>query len=157
MDKNRVIGKGNDIPWRGKLPADMAHFQKLTMGGVVIMGRKTWESISLKYRPLPGRTNIVLTRDPNYIASGAQTAHDPMQVIREGGGKHFWIIGGAELYKQYLPAANSMELTLVDTATDGDAFFPPYNLAEWDIISEEKHDPDAKNLFGYTFQKLNRK
>lgn len=157
MDKNRVIGKGNDIPWRGKLPADMAHFQKLTMGGVVIMGRKTWESIPEKYRPLPGRANIVLTRDQNYVASGAYTAHDPMKVITEGGAKHFWIIGGAELYKQYLPVANCLELTLVDTVTNGDAFFPSYDIAEWDIVSEQKHVPDTNNMFGYTFQRLNRK
>ncbi len=157
MDKNHAIGKGNDIPWRGKLPADMAHFQKLTMGGVVIMGRKTWESIPSKYRPLPGRANIVLTRDQNYVASGAHTTNDPMQAIAQGGAKHFWIIGGAELYKQYLPIADCMELTLVDTVTDGDAHFPPYNIAEWDIVSEERHEPDAKNLYGYTFRRLNRK
>ncbi len=157
MDKNHVIGKEGDIPWRGKLPADMAHFQKLTMGGVVIMGRKTWESIPLKYRPLSGRANIVLTRDQNYVASGAHTAHDPIQVITQDGAKHFWIIGGEELFKQYLPVADSLELTLVDTVTDGDVFFPSYNMAEWDIVSEEKHEPDAKNLFAYTFLRLTRK
>ncbi len=155
MDRDHVIGKGNDIPWRGKLPADMAHFQKLTMGGTVVMGRKTWESIPAKYRPLPGRTNIVLTRDANWSTEGALVVHDAQSMLT-GTNDKIWIIGGAEIYREFLPLADRLELTLIDTASDGDTFFPSFDPSEWNI-TVEPHESDEKNLFPYIFQTFVRK
>lgn len=157
MGRNGVIGINNDIPWRGKLPADMAHFQKLTMGGVVVMGRKTWESIPSQYRPLVGRTNIVLTRDPKYRANGACTARDGLEAIVGAWGKHMWIIGGAEIYQHFLGVADRLELTIVDTISAGDAYFPSFDESAWNIVSEEVCKADEKNLFSYTFRTLVRK
>lgn len=158
MGRNNVIGVGNDIPWRGKLPADMTHFQRLTMGGVVIMGRKTWESIPAKYRPLPGRTNIVLTRDTNYDThGGARVVSDALSALKQAGSSRIFIIGGAEVYGQYLPLADKLELTIVDTISVGDAYFPSINQLEWTVESEVVHEPDEKNLLGYTFRTLVRK
>ena len=158
MGRNNVIGLGGDIPWRGKLPADMAHFQEVTMGGVVVMGRKTWESIPPKYRPLPGRANIVLTRDPTYdTRGGAYVISDALSAITHAGGTHIYIIGGGEIYKQYLSLADRLELTIVDTMIAGDAYFPSFNESEWDVVREEAHEADEKNLLAYTFRTLMRK
>ena len=157
MDNDRVIGRGNDIPWRGKLPADMAHFQKLTMDSTVVMGRKTWESIPLKYRPLPGRTNIVLTRDEAFQTSGAGIAHTADEAIAKSSGGRVFIIGGAEIYRQFLPQADYLELTHIDTSSGGDTFFPEIDAAAWNITSEEVHTPDPKNAFAYIFRTYARK
>ncbi len=157
MGHNNVIGIGGDIPWRGKLPADMAHFQKLTMGEIVLMGRKTWESIPEKFRPLLGRTNIVLTRDQKYLATGAITVRDGLPALARAGNKLVFIIGGEEIYKQFLPLADRLEITIVDTVSAGDAYFPSFNESEWGVIHEEAHGPDEKNLFSYTFRTLVRK
>ena len=152
MDNDRVIGQGNDIPWRGKLPADMAHFQKLTMGHTVVMGRKTWESIPLKYRPLPGRANVVLTRDASYHVSGAYAVRTLDEAISRTGSSRVFIIGGALIYKQYLSVAHRLELTHIDTSSGGDTFFPQFDISEWIIMNEEPHSSDEKNLFPYTFR-----
>jgi dihydrofolate reductase len=158
IGRNNVIGIGNDIPWRGKLPADAAHFKNITMGGVVAMGRKTWESIPLKYRPLPGRTNIVLTHDPKYdTMGGAHVVCDGIEAIIQADNKDLFIIGGAKLYKQFLPVADRLELTIVDTAIAGDAYFPSFDESEWTILNEEAHEADEKNLLAYTFRTLVRK
>jgi dihydrofolate reductase len=158
MGRNNVIGIGNDIPWRGKLPADMAHFQRLTMGSTVVMGRKTWESIPAKYRPLPGRDNIVLTRDQKYdTKGGASVVTDALGTLTRMHSKQIFIIGGAEVYKQFLPVADKLELTIVDTLSAGDAYFPSFNESEWTIESAEVHEADEKNMLAYTFRTLVRK
>jgi dihydrofolate reductase len=157
MGHNRVIGINSDIPWRGKLPADMAHFQELTMGGVVVMGRKTWGSIPERFRPLAGRTNIVMTRDPKYRAAGARTVRDGLEALAQADNKRVFVIGGEEIYKQFLPLADKLELTIVDTVSAGDAYFPTFNESEWAIESEETYDADEKNMLAYTFRTLVRR
>jgi dihydrofolate reductase len=157
MDRNNAIGKNGDIPWRGKLPADMAHFQVLTMGGVVVMGRLTWESIPPKYRPLAGRANVVLTRDENYHATGVHTARNIESAIAHAGGERIWVIGGEEVYRQFLPIADRLELTMVDTVSDGDKYFPHIDESEWSTVRVEPHEPETQNHFPYTFRSLIRR
>jgi dihydrofolate reductase len=130
LTPQRVIGLRGDMPWP-KLPKDMAQFKNFTMGHPVIMGRKTWDSIPLEYRPLEGRTNIVLTRDRNYCSEGAvvcTTLEAARQVAEEicGGGDTIMVIGGGEIYNLAFPYATHLRLTLLEQEFDGDTFFPEY-------------------------------
>ena len=120
---SRVIGRGNDIPWQ--LPEDMAHFKELTLGHAVVMGRLTWESLPERFRPLPGRRNVVISRDAGYVADGAEVLTSlPAEV--DG-----WVIGGAQLYAMALPSATQCEVTEIDLdVPDGDAFAPVLD-ASW--------------------------
>ena len=119
IGKNRVIGKSNALPW--KLPADMKHFQAMTKGKPVIMGRKTFESIG---RPLPDRINIIITRDENYKAEGCIVAHSMEEALKAAENhKEAMIIGGSQIYKEFLPKANKMYLTSIDADFEGDAYF----------------------------------
>ncbi|WP_126443996.1 dihydrofolate reductase [Sulfuricystis multivorans] len=128
--KNGVIGKSNALPWR--LPEDLQHFKALTLGHTVIMGRKTWESLPEKFRPLPGRENIVVTRNVDYVAPGATVAHSLAAALSKvGAGGTAFVIGGAELYAHALPLADRLELTEIDVDVEGDAFFPAFARAEW--------------------------
>jgi len=128
--KNGVIGKDNALPWR--LPEDMAHFKALTTGHTVVMGRKTWESLPVRFRPLPGRRNVVVTRNPDYHALGAYVVHSLDEALKLGAGDTaLFIIGGAELYAAALPRADRLELTEVDVAVDGDAYFPSFERSQW--------------------------
>ncbi|MHA3022476.1 dihydrofolate reductase [Mycobacterium sp. BMJ-28] len=111
-----VIGRDNGIPWR--VPEDQARFKELTLGQPVVMGRLTWESLPAKVRPLPGRRNIVVTRDPGYLAEGAQVVTE-LPADLDG-----WVIGGAQLYALALPVADRCEVTEIDVDVDGDAFAP---------------------------------
>ena len=138
--------------------ADAENLKTITMGGVVGMGRKTWESIPPKYRPLQGRTNIVLSHDPNYdTMGGAHVVCDGIEAIIQADNKDLFIIGGAKLYKQFLPIADRIELTIVDTVSAGDAYFPSFDESEWTVLHEEAHQADEKNLLSYTFRTLVRK
>jgi dihydrofolate reductase len=123
MDRNRAIGKNNALPWH--LPADLAHFKRLTTGHTIIMGRKTFESIG---RPLPRRRNWVLTRDPHWQATGVEVFHDVgalLNTIQQAPEQQFWGIGGAECYQLLLPYASRLEVTAIDTVVvDADTFFP---------------------------------
>lgn len=129
--KNGVIGRDNALPWH--LPEDLKHFKALTMGHAVIMGRKTWESLPAKFRPLPGRLNIVVTRDSEYKAEGASVVHSLEQAQKLGAGEaaQQFVIGGAELYAHALPRAQRLELTEIDGVFEGDAFFPVVDRAQW--------------------------
>lgn len=149
MARNRVIGRDNKLPWH--LPADLARFKSLTMGKPMIMGRKTWESLP---GLLPGRPHIVVSRDPGYIAEGAQVAHSLTQAIQLAGelGDEVMIIGGANLYGQALELADQLYLTLVDAEVEGDAFFPAFDPSVWRQVSCEEHAPDERNRFGYSFR-----
>lgn len=120
---NGVIGKDNALPWH--LPEDLAHFKRTTMGCPVIMGRKTWDSLPPRFRPLPGRTNIVITRDPTWQAEGAVTATDLVQA-REAcvGQPDAWVIGGAQIYALALPLASKVVVTEIDRNFEGDAYAP---------------------------------
>lgn len=156
MANERVIGINNTLPW--KLSADLQHFKAITLGKPVIMGRKTWESIG---RPLPGRENIVITSNEDYIAEGATVftcIDDALAHTQDA--DEVMLIGGANLYTQLLPIVNKMYLTLIDLTIEGDAFFPQWNDNEWGIKSEEKHHQDAlehQPAFDYSFVELMRK
>ena len=136
---NGVIGRDNGLVFRH--PADAKHFRDTTMGAPVIMGRKTWESLPARFRPLPGRRNIVVTRQAAYAADGAETAAslDAALALAAGAAQVF-VIGGGELYAQALPRAQRLELTEVQADLEGDTHFPPIDAAQW--IAVQRHSPE---------------
>jgi dihydrofolate reductase len=145
--RNGVIGKDGVLPWH--LPEDLAHFRKVTMGAPVIMGRKTWESIPAKFRPLPGRRNVVVTRQAGWSAPGAEVAHTIEQAVAMcEPAAHAWLIGGAELYREAVPLAQIAEVTEIDADFEGDAYAPQLN-AEWTELTREEHV--AANGLRYAF------
>ncbi|GIO31183.1 MULTISPECIES: dihydrofolate reductase [Paenibacillus] len=147
MGKNRVIGRDNALPWR--LPRDMAFFKEQTMGKKVLMGRKTWESFGAK--PLPGRTNIVMTRDPQYTAAGAQVIHTVEEAVETSRGEEVMVIGGEEIYRLLMPYADRLLITEIDETFEGDTFFPEIDESEWKCIQEVQGIRDEKNPFDYRF------
>lgn len=151
-DFNRLIGRGNAMPWH--LPADLAHFKRVTMGRPVIMGRRTFESIG---RPLPGRTNIVLSRDPAFAAEGCIVVRGLDEAIaRAGDIDEVFVIGGAMLYEEALPRADRLYLTIVEHEFEGDAWFPDWRSEEWREVARERREPDEKNPWPMTFLTLER-
>ena len=135
--RNGVIGKDNAMPWH--LPEDLAHFKRTTLGAPVIMGRKTWESLPPKFRPLPGRQNIVVTRDPQWQAPGAQRAGSLEDAITLcGNAPRAWVTGGAEIYQLALPLADEVVVTEIDADYDGDAFAPQLG-PQWREAERERH------------------
>jgi dihydrofolate reductase len=154
--KNRVIGKSNDLPWR--LPDDMKFFMQTTNGHHVIMGRKNYESLPEKFKPLPNRTNIVVTRQKNYQAPGCTIVNDlseGVQLSRDSGEKELFIIGGAEIYKLALPVTDILYLTEINEEIDGDTFFPLSSEAlekeGWKETSRQHHPSDAKHKYAFDF------
>lgn len=146
-----VIGKDNTIPWR--LSEDMAHFKAVTMGCPVIMGRKTWDSLPAKFRPLPGRRNIVVTRQPGWHAEGAERAATLDQAIAQCGDvPRAWVIGGAQIYRLALPLADTAEITEVGIDVEGDAFAPALG-ANWQEVAREHHVSASGT--GYSFVRYN--
>ena len=133
--RNRAIGKDNRLLWH--LPDDMRYFRETTRGKAVIMGRRTWESLPEKFRPLPGRTNIVVSHNPDYVASGAQLATSLAQAVAlaDSEQNEVFVIGGADLYRQALPVADRLYLTEITTDFAGDVFFPLFPLNEWQEVS----------------------
>ena len=132
--KNRVIGKDNQLIW--SIPEDMAHFKALTAGHTVVMGRKTWESLPPRFRPLPGRRNIVISRQADYAAPGAELANSLEDGLAlAAADATVFIIGGAEIYQQALPLADRLEITEVDLAPEGDAWFPDIAASDWQETS----------------------
>ncbi len=139
--RTRGLGKGGELLWR--LPDDMKRFKALTTGHTVVMGRKTWESIPEKFRPLPDRTNIVITRDDSYEAFGAIIAHtlaEALQKAREVEQEEVFVIGGAQVYADSLTEANRLYLTLVDSDDEADVFFPDYAEFTREVSREEHPD-----------------
>lgn len=148
MARDRVIGIENTLPW--KMPADMKWFREQTMGKPIIMGRKTFESFGAK--ALPGRTNIIITRDPDYRAEGAVVAHDIDQALAAAGEvPEVMIIGGASFYQQMLPRAGRLYLTFIHEQFDGDAWFPEFDRNTWHEISRLDHAADDKNPHDCSF------
>ena len=134
--KNRVIGRDNQLLWH--IPEDMAHFKALTAGHTVLMGRKTWESLPPRFRPLPGRRNIVITRQPDYAAPGAELAGSlEAGMALAASDACAFVIGGGEIYRQAMDVADRLELTEVDLAPEGDAWFPPVEPGRWEILAEK--------------------
>lgn len=122
-----VIGDAGTIPWR--LPEDLAHFKELTLAGAVIMGRRTWDSLPERFRPLAGRHNIVITRQPDWAAEGATVAHSLAEALTAAADASVWIIGGGEIYRQAMPLADRLEVTEVDLDATGDTIAPPVDAA----------------------------
>lgn len=153
MDRNRLIGNKNQLPWH--LPADLAHFKRVTMGKPVIMGRKTYESIG---RPLPGRTNIVLTRSADFHAEGVLTATTLEQALEIAAGEaEVMVIGGSSIYELVLPKADRLYLTYIEHAYQGDAWFPEFDQQQWRVSASEQHTADEKNPCNYSFITYERK
>ncbi len=135
--QNGIIGKNNQLPWR--LPEDLAHFKRTTLGSPVIMGRKTWDSIPPRFRPLPGRANIVITRDSQWNAEGAVRANDLVSAIAAAGDSdNAWVIGGAQIYALALPQADIVVVTEIERDFDGDAFAPELG-SEWVETARDPH------------------
>ncbi len=153
MSANRVIGSNNDLPWR--LPADLKRFKNLTMGHHLIMGRKTFESIG---QPLPGRTTIVMTHHTDYAPEGVQVAHSVDQALQMAAGDdEVFVAGGGQIYRQMLPRADRLYLTSIHDEFEGDTDFPEFKESDWQLISEEGHEPDEKNPYTYTFSVYERR
>ena len=149
---NGVIGRQGTLPWH--LPEDLAHFKRMTLGRPVIMGRKTWDSLPPKFRPLPGRSNIVVTRQPHWQAEGAQRAGTLAEAVALCQGEaQAWVIGGAQLYAQALPLASSAEVTEIDAAFEGDAYAPEFPSG-WQETARERHTSSAG--LGYSFVTFQR-
>ena len=152
MDANGVIGRDNELPWH--LPADLQHFKKTTMGKPILMGRKTHESIG---RPLPGRTNIVITRDSRYQAAGCVVVNS-IDAAMEAAGEQdeIMVIGGAEFYRQVLPRASTIYLTRIHATFDGDTVFPELKDTDWREVERSDQAADKKNPHDYSFIRLDR-
>lgn len=154
--KNGVIGRDGAMPWH--LPADLKRFKAITVGKPVVMGRKTFESIG---KPLPGRQNIVLTRDPGWRAEGVTVVPNLAEAIAAAGldpriRGHVMIIGGAEIYALALPIATRIELTEIDAEPEGDTFLPAFDAARWQEISRVTHGPEGDKP-GFAFVTLERR
>jgi dihydrofolate reductase len=153
MAKHRLIGRDNRLPWR--LPADLAHFKRVTMGKPMVMGRKTWESLP---GLLPGRRHIVLTRDQSYRAESCTLVHTVDEALAAAGQvPEVMVVGGGTLYKEMLPRADRLYLTLVEAEIEGDTHFPEIDWEAWREVSRESHPADARNPYPYTFLVLERR
>ncbi len=147
MAKNRVIGKDNQLIWH--FPNDLKHFKTLTSGHHIIMGRKTFESVG---KPLPKRTNIIITRQEGYSVEGCLVAHsieEALSLVKND--EQPFIVGGAEVYKQALEVAQTIELTLIHSDYEGDSYFPEFDSSEWKLARGEKKEADAKHIHPYEF------
>ena len=157
-DGNNVIGEARQLPW-GRLPADLRHFKQLTLGHPVVMGRKTFDSIG---RALPGRPNLVVTRQAGWAAEGAEAQPsllDALARARELAGPEglVCVIGGGEIYREALPAADVVHLTEVHGTFEGDTFFPVLSPAAWREETRERHEADAQNPHAYSFVTLRKR
>jgi len=140
MARNRVIGRDNQLPWR--LPADLAYFKRVTMGHPIIMGRRTYESIG---RPLPGRLNIVVSRNPQFSAPGCTVVPSLAEAWRAAGdAEEVCVIGGTSIFAEALPAADRIHLTEVEAEVPGDTWFPEFDRGEWTEREVERHAPDER-------------
>ena len=146
MGKNNALGCRNRMPWY--LPADFAHFKKVTLGKPVIMGRKTYESIG---KPLPGRKNIIITRDMDFRPEGciAVNSIDGAKAYAAEG--EVFIIGGAEIYRAFLPLAHKLYITEIDQAFEADTYFPEIDYSQWKLVSSRLGPRDEKNPYDYEF------
>lgn len=153
LAKNRVIGKNNDLPWR--LPDDMKYFMETTQGHCVIMGRKNYDSLPKKFKPLTNRTNIVVTRQQNFKAEGCIVVHsieDALAIAREQKEEEeVFVMGGAEIYAQALPIAHRLYLTEIEVEIEGDTFFPAVDHGVYKELSRRNHGVDQKHPYAFDF------
>ena len=155
MAHDRVIGKDNQMPWH--LPADLAHFKRVTLGKTVLMGRKTFESIG---RPLPGRRNLVISRNPDYQAEGIEvvgSVEAALALLAGSSVEELMVIGGGHLYAEMLPSADCLYLTRIDLAVEGDTRFPAFDDGQWQRVDCESHPADEKNPHPYSFETWQRR
>jgi dihydrofolate reductase len=157
--RNGVIGRGGDLPWR--LKSDLALFKQLTLSKPVIMGRKTWDSLPKK--PLPGRMNVVLSRDGSFEPHGAVVCEhfaEAIEIAREqaaeDGAEEVCVIGGRALFELALPKARRLYLTEVEAEVEGDVSFPPFDESQWREVRREHHEAGAGDDYAYTFRVLER-
>jgi len=156
--RNGVIGRDNQLLWH--LPEDLKHFRALTMGAPVIMGRKTWESLPERFRPLPGRHNIVLSRAAGFGAAGASVVasfDDALALARRDDPPHAFVIGGAQIYREALARADELELTEVEREYEGDAHFPPFDRSAYTEVKRERHHAAPPNDFDFAFVTYRRR
>jgi dihydrofolate reductase len=150
--RNGVIGRNNTLPWH--LPEDLAHFKRHTLGCPVIMGRKTWDSLPPKFRPLPGRLNLVVTRQPGWQANGAVVVHSLLDACAAcPPDSTAWVIGGAELYAQTLPLASTAVVTEIDADFEGDAFAPQFGPEWFESSRQQQLSSTGLSLRFVTYQK----
>lgn len=152
LTRNRVIGRNNDLPWH--LPDDMKYFMQTTKGHHVIMGRKNYDSIPEKFRPLPNRTNIVVTRQRNLVLPQCTVVNNMAEAIslaKHAGEQELFIIGGAAIYQLGMPLANKLYLTEIDAELAGDTLFPEFNKAEWKEVSRRRHPADERHAYAFDF------
>jgi dihydrofolate reductase len=150
LDENNLMGKGLELPWH--LPSDMKYFKNQTWGMTVVMGRKTLDALG---KPLQGRQNIVITRNKDWKPEGAQVAHsldEAIQKAKETGAAEIFIIGGAEIFKTALPAANRIYLTRIHHQFEGDVYFPQLPTNEWQLVKSHFSPADEKNKYNHTFE-----
>lgn len=153
VSENGVIGEKGRIPWH--LPEDFKFFKATTMGHPVIMGRKTFESIG---RPLPGRTNIIITGNEGYRAPGCVIVHSFDEALYAAGDvPEVFVIGGAQVFREAMPAAQTIYLTKVHTVVEGDVLFPELKEDEWELVSREEFRHDEQNIYDMSFLKYERK
>ncbi|MFQ1846914.1 type 3 dihydrofolate reductase [Aeromonas veronii] len=155
MAHDRVIGKDNQMPWH--LPADLAHFKRVTLGKPILMGRKTFESIG---RPLPGRRNLVISRNPDYQAEGIEvvgSVEAALALLAGSSVEELMVIGGGHLYAEMLPSADCLYLTRIDLAVEGDTRFPAFDDGQWQRVDCESHSADEKNPHPYSFETWQRR
>ena len=154
MAENRVIGRDGDVPWH--LPADLRFFKRLTLGHTVVMGRKTFDSIGR--RPLLGRRNIVVTRQPRFAASGVEVAHSLSQALQLADGEQeVFVAGGSDIYRLALPIADRLYLTVVHADVDGDVRFPEFDASEWELASETRFEADERHEYAFSFRRYDRR
>jgi dihydrofolate reductase len=150
--RNGVIGKNNDLPWR--LPDDMKFFLEKTTGHHVIMGRKNYESLPKKFKPLPNRTNIVITRNSGYNAPGCiivGSLEKAFSIAEQNGEKEAMVIGGSEIFELALPYANRLFITEIHADVEGDVYFPEFDKKEWKEVSRVPHAADARHQHAFDF------
>lgn len=159
VSENNAIGGKGDLLWR--LPADLKRFKEITYGHHVLMGRKTYESIPEKFRPLPGRVNIVVSRKENFMAAGCKTVgsvEEGIQFAKDNGENELMIIGGGEIYRQVFHKTDKVYLTKVRHVFESaDTFFPALNESEWKIANHTFHKADSKHAFDFSFLDMEKK
>lgn len=156
--KNRVIGKENDLPWQ--LPDDMKYFMQTTSGHHVLMGRKNYDSLPNKFKPLPNRTNIVVTRQDEFKAPGCivvSSIEKGIEIALQNKEEEFFVIGGAQIYTQSLERADYLYLTEINAEIEGDTYFPMIKSDEWTEISRKPHAIDEKHRYSFDFVIYKRK
>jgi dihydrofolate reductase len=146
MDAQKAIGLNNQLPWR--LPADLAYFKRITLNHTVLMGRKTYESMG---KPLPNRINVILTQNKDYTAEGCVIVHSVEEAVDRYKDEELFVIGGAEIFRLFMPYVDRMYITRIEHEFAADTFFPDYAADEWQLISSEDGVTNDKNPYTYSF------